>query len=324
MNVRLAVLLAVSFPAVSLAQPATRTEEPVAPAGVGRTAPEMDGHMFMPSALVDTPFRETTFKLGLLYGFGTATGPRFGIVDGKVQPVGEADYTFAAFAQTFRYEYQFAEWLSLGAVVLSNLYSGIDGPSAVNIGAEVGVGFGVRARAGHRFGPIETALIVDASTAPEFGLLVAAAIRDAINSGQIQPGASLQSTHSLNVLPEAAASWAPFPALGITLNAGYLYKSLRQNGVSLGSQSGIQAAGVVDFDFGKISSVPIGLQGGYRLTAPLGDNGVERVDDIEGGIFYTGRRELGLGLEIGWRDFTIRAPLDSKVVIAQLSLQYYW
>jgi hypothetical protein len=165
---------------------------------------------------------------------------------------------------------------------------------------------------------------VDASTAPEYGLLVAAAIGEAIRNGQIQPGASLQSTHSLNVVPQAAASWAPFPALGITLNAGYLYKSLRQNGVSLGSQNGFQAAAVLDFDFGKISSVPIGLLGGYRLTAPLGDNGVERVDDIEGGIFYTGRRELGLGLEIGWRDFTIRAPLDSKVVVAQLSLQYYW
>ncbi|MFL5250168.1 MAG: hypothetical protein ACJ79P_00690 [Myxococcales bacterium] len=324
MNVRVAVVLALSFPAVSFAQPATRTAEPVAPAGQGRTAPEMNGHVFMPSALVDTPFRETTFKLGLLYGLGTATGPQFGIVDGKVQAVGQADYTFADFAQTFRYEYRFAEWLSLGAVVLSNLYSGIDGPSAVNIGAEVGIGFGLRARAGHRFGPVETAIIVDASTNPEFGLLVFEAIRQAILNGQIQPGATLQTSHSLNVNPEAAASWAPFPALGITVNAGYLYKSLRQNGESLGSQDGIQAGAVLDFDFGKISSVPIGLVGGYRLTAPLGDGGVERIDDIEGGIFYTGRRELGLGMEIGWRDFTIRPPLDSKAVVVQLSLQYYW
>jgi hypothetical protein len=51
---------------------------------------------------------------------------------------------------------------------------------------------------------------------------------------------------------------------------------------------------------------------------------VERVDDISGGLYYTARRELGLGMEIGWRSFTIRPPLDSKGVLLQLSLQYYW
>jgi hypothetical protein len=324
MNVRLAVVLAVSFPAATLAQPATRTEGS-APEVVGaRTAPEMDGHQFMPSVLVETPFRETTFKLGILYGFGNATGPGYTISGGQLVQIGQADYTFAAFGQTFRYEYRFAEWLSAGAVVLTNLYSGIDGPSAIAIGAEVGIGFGLRLKAGHRFGPIETAILVDATTAPEYGLLVAAAVADAIRSGALQPGAALQSTHALTVTPLATASWAPVPAFGLTLNAGYLYKSLRLNGLNIANQSGVQLAAMADFDFGKISSVPLGLMAGYRLTAPVGDTGVDRVDDISGGLFYTARRELGLGVEIGWRDFTIRPPLDSQGVLVQLDLQYYW
>lgn len=327
MKVQLAVVFALSFPAASFAQPATRTEEPVAPAGVARTAPEMDGHQFLPSQLIETPFRETTFKLGILYGFGSATGPGYIISGGQLVQSGQADYTFAAFAQTFRYEYRFAEWLSAGAVVLTNLYSGIDGPSAIAVGAEVGLGFGLRVKAGHRFGPIETAIIVDASTAPEFGLVVAAGIANAIRNGALDPGAALQTTHALTVTPLATASWALFPALGLTLNAGYVYKSLRLNGVNIANQNGVQLAAMADFDFGKISSVPVGLTAGYRLTAPLGDSGesgVERVDDISGGIFYTARRELGLGMEIGWRAFTIRPPLDSKGVLLQLSLQYYW
>jgi len=324
MNVRLAVVLAVSSSAVAYAQPATRTEEPTPQVVEAPTAPVMDGHQFLPSQVIETPFRETTFKLGILYGFGSATGPRYTISGGQVVQVGQADYTFAAFAQTFRYEYRFAEWLSAGAVVLTNLYSGIDGPSAIAVGAEVGIGFGLRVKAGHRFGPIETAILVDASTAPEFGLLVAVAIKDAINSGALQPGSSLQSTHALTVTPLATASWALFPALGLTLNGGYVYKSLRLNGVNIANQSGAQFAAMADFDFGKISSVPLGLAAGYRLTAPLGDIGVERVDDISGGLFYTARRELGLGMEIGWRAFTIRPPLDSKGVLVQLNLQYYW
>jgi hypothetical protein len=324
MKVHVAVVLAVWIPGAAIAQLATRSEEPAPRSEGPRTAPEMDGHQFLPSQVTETPFRETTFKLGILYGFGTATGPRYTVSGGQLVQSGEADYTFAAFAQTFRYEYRFAEWLSAGTVVLTNLYSGIDGPSVFAVGAEVGVGFGLRVKAGHRFGPIETAILVDASTAPEFGLLVAAAVASAIRNGTINPGASLQATHALTVTPLATASWALFPALGLTLNAGYVYKSLRLNGVNIANQSGAQFAAMTDFDFAKISSVPLGLVAAYRLTAPIGDGGVERVDDISGGLYYTARRELGLGMEIGWRSFTIRPPLDSKGVLLQLSLQYYW
>ena len=45
---------------------------------------------------------KATFKLGILYGAGTATGPKYDI-HGQV-PGQTADYTFAAFAQTFRYD----------------------------------------------------------------------------------------------------------------------------------------------------------------------------------------------------------------------------
>jgi hypothetical protein len=324
MRVQVAVVLAVSFPAIALAQPATRTEEPPPRVADARTAPEMNGHVFLPSALVDTPFRETTFKLGLAYGFGTATGPRFIVSNGQVVQSGQADYSFADFGQTFRYEYRFAEWLSAGLVILTNLYSGIDGPSAVAVGAEIGIGAGLRVKAGHRFGPVETAIIVDVATTPQLSLLMAAAIARAIQDGVIDAGASLQAAHAGTFSPLATASWAPWPALGLTLNAGYVYKSLFLNGVNIAHQNGVQLAAMTDFDFGKISSVPIGVLAAYRLTAPVGDGGVDRIDDITGGIFYTAHRELGLGLEVGWRSFSIRPPLDSKVVLAQIGLQYYW
>jgi hypothetical protein len=326
MNLSRAVILAAALPASATAQQETRSEPPAAQAPEARTTPEMNGHVFAPSLLVDTPFRETTFKLGILYGFGSATGPRYEVQGNPPQVVqnGTNDYTFASFAQVFRYEYRFTEWLSGGVAILTNLYSGINGPSVVSIGANVGVGAGLRVRAGHRFGPVETAIIVDASTAPEYGFLVAAALAKAIQDGVIDAGSALQATHTLTVTPTAAASWAPWPALGLTLNGGYVYKSLRLNSTNIADQGGLQFAAMADFDFGKISSVPIGLTAAYKLTAPLGDSGVSKVQDISGGIAYTARKEIGLGLEAGWRSFTIREPLNSTEGLVQLGLQYYW
>jgi hypothetical protein len=330
MNLPRAVILAAVLPATAMAQQATPSEPAAAQAPEPRTTPEMNGHVFAPSLLVDTPFRETTFKLGILYGFGSATGPRYEVVQGQpgqppqVVQNGTNDYTFASFAQVFRYEYRFTEWLSGGVAVLTNLYSGINGPSVVSIGANVGVGAGLRVRAGHRFGPVETAIIVDASTAPEYGFLVAAALIRAIQDGVIDAGSALQSTHTVTVNPIAAASWAPWPAIGLTLNGGYVYKSLRLNSTNIADQSGLQFAAMADFDFGKISSVPIGLLFAYKLTAPVGDSGVTKVQDISGGINYTAKKELGLGLEAGWRSFTIREPLNSTEGLVQLGLQYYW
>ena len=324
MNVRLAIVLAAALPAVAMAQQETR-EHATAPQE-HRTVPEMGGHVFLPSFIVETPFRETTFKLGLLYGTGDATGPKYD-VNGPV-PGQTASYTFGTLAQTFRFEYQFKEWLSAGAVVLTSMYTGIDGPSAVAVGANFGIGMGGRVKAGHRFGPVDTALIVDVSTGPEYGVLVAAAVLRAIIDHQIEPGAALQSTHSTTVNPTLTASWAPWPALGLTGNVAYVYKSLRLSDTTISDQSGVQFAVGADFDFGKISTVPIGVLAGWRITAPVGDNGIPTINDLSGGVFYTAIRELALGLEVGWRNFTLRpgtqSALDSKATVAQLGLQYYW
>jgi hypothetical protein len=127
------------------------------------------------------------------------------------------------------------------------------------------------------------------------------------------------------VNPFAAASWAPFSALGLTANFGYLYKELRLSSVgAVDHQNGLQFGIAADFDFAKISSVPLGLLAGYRVSAPIGESDLEKIDDVTGGIFYTARKEMSLGLEVGWRSFTIRPPLDSNMTFVQLELQYYW
>ena len=324
MNARVAVVLAAAVPLRTLAQ--QEPAERFAPTPVEhRTVPELNGHVFQPSFLVDLPFRMTTFKLGLLYGVGDATGPSYDI-NGNV--TGTKDYTFAAMAQTFRFEYQFLEWLSAGAFVVTTMYSGIDGPSAIAVGAQVGIGGGLRARAGHRFGPVETAFTFDVSDGPEYGILVAAAVVAALRDRVIEPGQALQTTHSLTVNPGLSASWAPWPALGLTANAGYVFKSLHVSETNILDQNAIQFAGVADLDLNKLLSWSISVTGGYRVTAGVGNDSVPTTHDVSGGIFYNGIRELAAGVEVGWRKFTLRpntsTALDSHATIAQIEIQYYW
>jgi hypothetical protein len=210
------------------------------------------------------------------------------------------------------------------------MYTGLDGPSAVSVGAQFGAGAGLRVKIGHRFGPVDAGFSIDGSSTPQYGLLVAAALVKAVKDRVIDPGTALQATHTLAFNPAFTVSWAPAAAFGITGSVGYLFNSLRVSGqsVSNSDQSSIQISAVADFDFGKVSSVPIAVLGGYRHNAPVGDNGIPAIDDITGGIFYSGIRELALGVEGGWRAFTLRpgttVSLDSHVTVAQLSLQYYW
>ncbi len=134
----------------------------------------------------------------------------------------------------------------------------------------------------------------------------------------------METTHALTLSPGLAAGWAPFPALGLTGNLAYVFKSVRLSGAEILDQNAILIAAAADFDFGKISSTPIGLLAAYRLTDPVGSGGVPRIQDISGGISYTGRPELGLGLEIGTRWYNVRPGIPATVVLAQIGLQYYW
>jgi hypothetical protein len=322
MNLHFAVILVTALPAAALAQ--QELAAPAAPPADGRSAPEMDGHVFQPSILVASPFRSTTFKVGIAYGVGKATATRY---DSGGNAVGTNEYSFAEFLQTFRYEYRFLEWLSAGPVVVTSLYSGVDGPSVVSVGAEVGLGAGVGVKAGYRFGPVQTALLVEAGYFPEYSLVVGAALSEAVKNGVIDPGSALQVSHALSVNPQVAASWAPLPALGLTANVGYMFKSLHPSSGENRNQNGFQFGGLLDFDFGRISSVPIGVLAGYKLIAPIGtenQDGVSRVESVSAGITYTARQRLSLGLELTRSFFSIRPPFDASGNQAQLGLQYYW
>jgi hypothetical protein len=79
-----------------------------------------------------------------------------------------------------------------------------------------------------------------------------------------------------------------------------------------------------DLDLRKLTTVPLGLLAGYNFLEPLEGDDVTPVQDFSVGAFYTAKPELTLGVEVGWRWFSIRPGLDSNGAIMDVKAKYYW
>jgi hypothetical protein len=274
--------------------------------------------VFTPGLLIRSPFATTSFVADLQYGSGTAKGTKY---VGN-QPIEAQTFTFAAEAQNFGYEKKLFEGISVGGGIVSQLYSGIDGPSVVVLGTQIGAGAFGRVTAGRRLGPVQAALYFDATYGPRFGILVLDAIEQALD-GNVDTASAFATSNAWTLQPGLAAAWAPHPAIGITGSVDYQWLSLDTTSTTRQNESGVDAAIAADLNLGYWTPVAMTLVGAYRLTAPLGSNGVSRVDDWSAGAYYTGRPALALGLEVGFRSFTY-LTLDANATVAQIRVQYFW
>ncbi len=311
-----AVMAAAALLAAAPAVAETARPDPAEqPGSADRT---LNGHVFTPGILIRSPFATTTFLADLQYGTGSATGTKY---LGN-QALRTETYTFAAEAQNFGYEKKLLEGVSIGGGVVSSLYSGIDGPSVVVVGTQIGAGVFGRATAGRKLGPVQAALYFDATYGPRFGILVLEAIDQALN-GSADTASAFSQQNAWTLQPGVAAAWAPHPAFGITGSVDYQWLSLDTLNASRQNESGVDAALAGDLNLGYWTPVAMTVQGAYRVTAPLGSNGLSRVTDWSAGAFYTGRNALALGLELAFRSFTLRG-MDANATVAQIRLQYFW
>jgi hypothetical protein len=177
---------------------------------------------------------------------------------------------------------------------------------------------------------LRVGLLFDASYTPNLGLTIGSAIKSVIDtcespSGcEVHAGDAFQKKMLLQLKPALAASWAPTHALGVTGNVAYVYASTDING-STSTSNALQIATAVDYDFAAISSVPIGLQVQFNWLAPSG-GGLQHVTDLGGGVFYTGKKELALGVQVLARQFRVNPDVNVSwnTYIAIIGMRYYW
>jgi hypothetical protein len=314
----------------STVTPSTAAPAPTAPTVQTEDTPPagrvLNGHVFIPSAIVSGALTTTSFVTYLEIAYGKTTGS---------QQIGDQLYSgsfdYAGVGAIVGFEYAFLKYFSARLTINELVYSGINGESALVIGTSVATSFGLGLTASLPIGDsLRVGLLVDGGVGPGLALTIGSGINTIIKSCQqgdcsAGQGNIFAKRNAYTVQPALAMNWAPWRPLGITANVSYAF--VRQD-LNTGTFNG-QAIGLgvaFDFDFKAISDVPIGLQAVFSWTAPISGTILEHVSDLGGGIFYTGRPHLALGLQIVARRFNVQPNVDVSwsTYLATIGLRYFW
>jgi hypothetical protein len=242
---------------------------------------------------------------------------------------------YVAVGGVLGFEYSFLSGVSARVGVSQTIYSGTTGASAAVVGSNVRVGGTAGLTAGIPIGrSARVAAVFDVTYAPRLGLVLGPAIESTFArcsqgaaSCQFNFDELFQQRNVLQLQPGIAGAWAPARALGITANASYVYTSIAVKDQETLGQGGISLGAAVDFDFMGVSKVPLGLQLLWSSLFPFSDSDLATgYTDVGGGVFYTGRRELALGLQVINRRFRVSPDVDVSWsnVLALIGLRYYW
>ncbi len=290
----------------------------------------LNGHVFMPARAVPGALVTTSFLSSLLIGYGQTTGT-FTASNGQVLS-GHFDY--AAIGALIGYEYAFLNYFSVRLALTEALFSGVTGSSAVVIGTKLQGGAGAGATFSVPVGDtLRLGVLFDVSAAPNFGLTIGNGVKAVIDTCRstggsgcdIRAGEFFQQNNVVQLTPALAANWAPFPALGVTANGSYVYANQRISGKTFTGDA-FQIGTALDFDFNPLWSVPVGLQVQFSWIAPFSGDALQHVSDLGGGIFYTGRRNLALGVQVINRRFAITPDVNVswKTYLVDIGMRYYW
>jgi hypothetical protein len=286
----------------------------------------LNGHVFMPSAEVPGALTTTSFATYLIMVYGNTSGSA---------QIGDQLYSgtfdYAGVGALLGYEYAFLNYFSARFSITELVYSGINGSSALVIGTSVSTAATLGFTASLPIGDsLKLALLVDGGIGPGLALTIGSGISSIIKGCQqgncnAGTGEVFQTRNSFTLQPSIAMNWAPWRPFGVTANLSYAFVTQNLNAGSVSGQAfGLGVA--LDFDFKAISDVPIGLQAVFTWTAPTSGTNLQHVSDLGGGIFYTGRPHLALGLQIVARRFAVNPGVNISwsTWLATVGLRYYW
>jgi hypothetical protein len=207
---------------------------------------------------------------------------------------------------------------------------GVDGGSNARSALVVGMIQPITAGAGATVGwnlrhDVRIGLAFDAvySHIKEIKPLVA--IRDSLIAGEVEASSASEKLDGYSLLPGVAVAFAPSPSLGLLASAQYSWTG-QFDDTTRHFQS-LAVGGSAQLDLRPSYAEPIGLLLSYRATIPF-DSDVRFTNTVEVGVFYTGRKELDLGLDVQAKwfdlfpDHVIR--LDTTELIGVAEVRYHW
>jgi hypothetical protein len=246
----------------------------------------------------------------------------------------DGDISYAATGGVLTYEYQIWRGISARVGLSETLYSGTTGAAVAVVGTNIRLGLGAGLTAGMQLGDsVRVAAILDATYAPRIGLLLGPAIKSAYDS--CQAGLSsctfdfsklFDQENVFEVQPGVSAAWAPLRSLGVTGNLTYVYSKIAGTNTDTPDGNAVMPGLAVDLDLGQLTRVPLGLQVTWSSLIPISGGGSSRFTDVGGGLFYTGRKDLSLGLQVVDRRFRVSPSTDVSwtTIVAMIGLRYYF
>jgi hypothetical protein len=132
-----------------------------------------------------------------------------------------------------------------------------------------------------------------------------------------------ERSDAFKLMPGLALAIAAHPSLGITFNVQHIWER-RQHRTPVEDDSRLGLAVAIDLDLMSLVRMPIGFMVAYRGELAL-VNGTPSLHDLEGGIYYTGRIALSLGLVARGRWHELwPTPTDATSASGHLVVQYYF
>jgi len=282
---------------------------------------ELAGHTFIPSNLVGDPFIASYVRSGT--GAGVASGVQIPIrdVDGNVLTVLEGNLAFLLLE--FEYQQALGSWARLGTNEETILSQGINAVYGMNLGATVKLLKSER---------LMLSAVADYKTNQIYAFNLFDFLQKVIEEGFDPEGDNslLQSGPTSVTTVGLKAAYSPWRWLGLMASGeGGGGSPFREDIDGRGVFTGGMNAGV---DFGAISSVPIGLQWGFRWSN-FSDNNSDILDTTWGSnstVGVTGREDFFIGLTTGFNRVTLVDDIpgtDSNTLdgnTASLVLRYFF
>ena len=297
---------------------------------------ELGGHIFMPVLGMVSPFTTTSFGTFMLAGYGSTTGRLTLQLPGDPPPAPQTisgTVSYAAIGAVLGFEAAFLEHFSARLILSETLYTGTTGVAAAVVGSNARLGGDVGLTASTPLTKtVRLAGVFDASFAPAMGLLLGPAIKAAFNS--CSTGVSdcrfdfsklFESRNVLTVEPGGAVGWAPTQYVGVTGNLTYVYSSLTNSNSGTVDTSALSLGLSTELDLYALSNVPVGLQISWNSRFPFADAGAG-FTDFGAAVFYTGRKNVSIGLQVVDRRFKVVPDVDASwtTFLALIGLRYYW
>jgi hypothetical protein len=272
------------------------------------------------------PFSYTAVALFWGAGMGSAIGPTLTQTSPPPNPRWTLDwnntrsYDYVGLGLGLGLNVRILEYLSIFAAVDTSAYLGDSSASLLVVGTNAQLSGTLGVKGSLPIGEhVRASASVGIDYGPIFSALVAQGLIQAMQSGELN---MLQAEKAVTWSASAAVAWAPWPFLGLTGNAHFLFPT--GGGNAQYAANGVTLGAMADFDAMKVLPwLPLGLNAVYAVITPFGQGGTT-TQEYGFGLWYTGRKALAVGLEIDWRRGRIASQLVSDATLAWLNLRYYW